>query len=106
MKKLNWQEPLALFDVAQTRQLEHVASARIQNGPTLMSQAGLSVAKLAMAIKPFIMDNAVVVGVGNIYAAEACWHARISPRAAMASSSVLSATRSCSCRRSPSKPTK
>ena len=33
-----------------------------------------------MAIKPFIMDNAVVVGVGNIYASEALFAAGIDPR--------------------------
>lgn len=31
-------------------------------------------------IKPFIMDNAVVVGVGNIYATEALFAAQIDPR--------------------------
>lgn len=34
----------------------------------------------AMAVKPFIMDNAVVVGVGNIYASEALFAAGIDPR--------------------------
>jgi formamidopyrimidine-DNA glycosylase len=34
----------------------------------------------AMAVKPFIMDNAVVVGVGNIYATEALYAAGIDPR--------------------------
>lgn len=34
------------------------------------------------AIKPFIMDNAVVVGVGNIYASEALFAAGIDPRRA------------------------
>ncbi|HLA29989.1 MAG TPA: bifunctional DNA-formamidopyrimidine glycosylase/DNA-(apurinic or apyrimidinic site) lyase [Pseudomonas sp.] len=34
----------------------------------------------AMAVKPFIMDNAVVVGVGNIYATEALFAAGIDPR--------------------------
>ena len=33
----------------------------------------------SMAVKPFIMDNAVVVGVGNIYAAESLFKAGISP---------------------------
>jgi formamidopyrimidine-DNA glycosylase len=33
-----------------------------------------------MAVKPFIMDNAVVVGVGNIYATEALFAAGIDPR--------------------------
>jgi len=36
--------------------------------------------KRAMAVKPFIMDNAVVVGVGNIYATEALFAAGIDPR--------------------------
>ncbi len=34
----------------------------------------------SMPIKPFIMDNAVVVGVGNIYASEALFAAGIDPR--------------------------
>ena len=33
-----------------------------------------------IAVKPFIMDNAVVVGVGNIYASEALFAAGIDPR--------------------------
>ncbi|CAD5106054.1 bifunctional DNA-formamidopyrimidine glycosylase/DNA-(apurinic or apyrimidinic site) lyase [Zestomonas carbonaria] len=33
-----------------------------------------------VAVKPFIMDNAVVVGVGNIYASEALFAAGIDPR--------------------------
>jgi len=36
-------------------------------------------------IKTVLLDQAVVAGVGNIYAAEACWHARVSPRAAASS---------------------
>jgi formamidopyrimidine-DNA glycosylase len=36
-------------------------------------------------IKPVLLDQSVIAGVGNIYAAEALWHARISPRAAAAS---------------------
>ncbi|KTT48888.1 5-hydroxymethyluracil DNA glycosylase [Pseudomonas oryzihabitans] len=39
----------------------------------------------SMAVKPFIMDNAVVVGVGNIYAAEALFAAGIDPRRAAGS---------------------
>lgn len=35
-----------------------------------------------LAVKPFIMDNAVVVGVGNIYASEALFAAGIDPRRA------------------------
>ncbi|UVE18074.1 bifunctional DNA-formamidopyrimidine glycosylase/DNA-(apurinic or apyrimidinic site) lyase [Pseudomonas sp. LS44] len=38
-----------------------------------------------IAIKPFIMDNAVVVGVGNIYASEALFAAGIDPRRAAGS---------------------
>ncbi|GGK03291.1 bifunctional DNA-formamidopyrimidine glycosylase/DNA-(apurinic or apyrimidinic site) lyase [Pseudomonas matsuisoli] len=39
----------------------------------------------SMAVKPFIMDNAVVVGVGNIYASEALYAAGIDPRRAAGS---------------------
>ena len=39
----------------------------------------------SMAVKPFIMDNAVVVGVGNIYATEALFAAGIDPRRAAGS---------------------
>ncbi|MBA1273291.1 bifunctional DNA-formamidopyrimidine glycosylase/DNA-(apurinic or apyrimidinic site) lyase [Stutzerimonas azotifigens] len=39
----------------------------------------------SMAVKPFIMDNAVVVGVGNIYASEALFAAGIDPRRAAGS---------------------
>ncbi len=35
-------------------------------------------------IKAVLLDQSVIAGVGNIYAAEACWLARISPRAAAA----------------------
>ncbi|SDN84281.1 DNA-(apurinic or apyrimidinic site) lyase [Halomonas shengliensis] len=35
-----------------------------------------------VAVKPFLMDNAVVVGVGNIYASEALFLAGIDPRRA------------------------
>lgn len=39
-------------------------------------------------LKPVLLDQSMLAGVGNIYAAEACWHARISPRA-IASSLTL-----------------
>lgn len=39
----------------------------------------------SLAVKPFIMDNAVVVGVGNIYASEALFAAGIDPRRAAGS---------------------
>jgi formamidopyrimidine-DNA glycosylase len=38
-----------------------------------------------LAIKPAIMDQSVLAGLGNIYAAEALWEARIDPRVAAAS---------------------
>jgi formamidopyrimidine-DNA glycosylase len=41
-------------------------------------------------IKPALMDQKVLAGLGNIYAAEALWRAKISPRAAASS---LSKTR-------------
>src|SRR5678815_1410061 len=41
-------------------------------------------------IKPALMDQKVIAGLGNIYAAEALWRAKISPRAVASS---LSSTR-------------
>jgi formamidopyrimidine-DNA glycosylase len=39
-------------------------------------------------IKPALMDQKVIAGLGNIYAAEALWHAMISPRAIASSVSL------------------
>ncbi|MFN2637401.1 MAG: bifunctional DNA-formamidopyrimidine glycosylase/DNA-(apurinic or apyrimidinic site) lyase [Gemmatimonadaceae bacterium] len=38
-----------------------------------------------IAVKPALMDQAVVAGLGNIYAAEALWEAKVDPRQASAS---------------------
>jgi len=38
-----------------------------------------------IAIKPALMDQGVVAGIGNIYAAEALWRAQINPRAVASS---------------------
>ena len=38
-----------------------------------------------IALKPALMDQAVVAGLGNIYAAEALWEAKIDPRQSSAS---------------------
>lgn len=40
------------------------------------------------AVKPVLLDQRVVAGLGNIYAAEALWEARISPRARASSLSA------------------
>jgi hydroxyethylthiazole kinase-like uncharacterized protein yjeF len=65
LKKLSWHEPLPLFDVAQTRQLESLGSASVGTGPSLMAQAGLAVAKLALAVKPFAPCYWIYCGPGN-----------------------------------------
>jgi len=38
-----------------------------------------------LSIKSLLMDGRVLVGVGNIYASEACWHAGVRPRRAAGS---------------------
>lgn len=38
-----------------------------------------------LAIKALLMDSRILVGVGNIYASEACWRARVRPRRAAGS---------------------
>lgn len=44
-------------------------------------------------LKPALLDQAVVAGIGNIYAAEACWHARVSPRAGASTLSLARCAR-------------
>jgi formamidopyrimidine-DNA glycosylase len=44
-------------------------------------------------VKPALMDQKVIAGLGNIYAAEALWRARISPRAIASSISKVRLTR-------------
>jgi formamidopyrimidine-DNA glycosylase len=44
-------------------------------------------------IKPALLDQRMLAGVGNIYAAEACWHARVSPRAKASSLSLARVAR-------------
>lgn len=39
-----------------------------------------ALARRKIAIKPALMDQSVVAGLGNIYAAEALWEARLDPR--------------------------
>ena len=47
-----------------------------------------ALAKRRGPVKPALMDQKIIAGLGNIYAAEALWHAKISPRAVAASLSV------------------
>jgi formamidopyrimidine-DNA glycosylase len=39
----------------------------------------LALSKKRIPIKPVLLDQRVIAGLGNIYAAESLWHARISP---------------------------
>src|SRR5262249_30674590 len=48
--------------------------------PALTAKALAAVlSKRRGPIKPVLLDQRVIAGLGNIYAAEALWHARISP---------------------------
>jgi len=50
-------------------------------------------ARRRSAIKPALLDQRVVAGLGNIYAAEALWYARIDPRTAASSLDPAQLTR-------------
>lgn len=50
-------------------------------------------ARKAGPIKPALLDQALLAGVGNIYAAEACWHARVHPAAPASRLSLARVTR-------------
>jgi formamidopyrimidine-DNA glycosylase len=60
-------------------------------GPDAMAQAfdaehlGRTLRNRRIAIKPALLDQRVVAGIGNIYAAEALWRAQIDPRVPAAS---------------------
>lgn len=58
--------------------------------PTALRQA---LANRRGPIKPVLLDQRIVAGVGNIYAAEALWHARIAPRAPASSLGPVRVTR-------------
>ena len=45
------------------------------------------------AIKTVLLDQRVLAGIGNIYASESLWHARVSPRAVAGSLSLERVTR-------------
>jgi len=69
--------------------LQHELLARLGPEPLTEAFDGERLYQLSrgrnVAVKPFIMDNAVVVGVGNIYATEALFAAGIDPRRAAGS---------------------
>lgn len=58
--------------------------------PAALAQA---LASRRSAIKPALLDQRVVAGVGNIYAVESLWRAKIDPRARAASLSARRLTR-------------
>lgn len=39
-----------------------------------------ALARRSIAVKQALLDPRLVAGIGNIYASEACWHARLDPR--------------------------
>ena len=49
---------------------------------------GVALARRSGAIKPALLDQKMVAGIGNIYSSEALWLAKISPKAKAASLSA------------------
>jgi formamidopyrimidine-DNA glycosylase len=83
-------DPRALATVASHNSI----SALPELGPEPFDAAfsatslGAALARRRGPIKPALLDQRVVAGLGNIYVAEALWLARISPRASAATLSV------------------
>ena len=83
----------------------HAAAPALDLGPEPTDRAltpkafGAALSKKRGPIKPVLLDQRVIAGIGNIYAAESLWHARISPLAPASSlsarqvASLLSAIR-------------
>ena len=62
--------------------------------PSLTARAlHATLAKRRAPIKPVLLDQRVIAGLGNIYAAESLWHARIAPTAPASSLSVRDVSR-------------
>ena len=76
-------DPRALSTITLTREGEHRLPAL---GPEPLDPAfdadvfAAALARRRGAIKPALLDQRVVAGIGNIYAVEALWLARIDPR--------------------------
>jgi NAD(P)H-hydrate repair Nnr-like enzyme with NAD(P)H-hydrate epimerase domain len=64
MQKTTTFQSQPLFDVAATRRIEHLAASTLPPH-TLMQRAGLSVAKLAMAVAPHARCIWIACGPGN-----------------------------------------
>ncbi len=79
----------------------HPAGASLELGlgpepgdPSLTTRSlHATLAKRRGPIKPVLLDQRVIAGLGNIYAAESLWHARIAPTAAASSLSARDVSR-------------
>ncbi len=74
---------LATSELDASRYFAHLGIEPLDSafdGPHL---AGLAIARRG-PIKTFLMDQRVVVGVGNIYASEALWRSRVHPKRSVA----------------------
>jgi formamidopyrimidine-DNA glycosylase len=86
------------FDVvARGREREHPGLAVL--GPDALDEAIDAAAMLALArekrttLKAFVLDQSVIAGVGNIYASEALWRAKLRPTMRTRRLTVASADR-------------
>ena len=85
-KLLRLRDPCRFGCLLYTRNDPHDHPLLKELGPEPLSRAfdGGHLHRLARgrtaAVKTFLMDAAIVVGVGNIYANEALWRARLAPR--------------------------
>ncbi len=83
--------------VAHGREREHAGLAVL--GPDALDQAIDAAAMLARArdkrttLKAFVLDQSVIAGVGNIYASEALWRAKLRPTMRTHKLSLATATR-------------
>lgn len=80
---------LSLRDVRKFATWHLVEEARMafpRAGPDALSEAftaawlRTALSRRSVAVKSALLDQSVAAGVGNIYADEACWRARIDPR--------------------------
>lgn len=88
------------LDVAELASLnDHVRLKNLGQEPLLPGFDGAFLHRITrnrkVAIKQLIMNGNLLVGVGNIYASESCWQARVRPRRAAKSLSKAEANALC-----------
>jgi len=79
LRQFGWVRLIKTADLKDYFQKEGFGPEPLEKGFTLKKFKELLVKKPRQKIKPLLMDQTFIAGVGNVYAQEACWGAKILP---------------------------